>query len=86
MDQNAYFELGVKLAVQYAGFTKEAGVLSALKAIFKKKPPAKGSFEAWKQSPKAQKMLGQSATETSAYGKFRGRGSLAKKRPKTRAA
>jgi len=48
MDQNAYFELGIKLALQQAGFSKEAGVLSALKAIFKRKPPAKGSFEAWR--------------------------------------
>jgi len=83
MDQNAYFELGIKLALQQAGFSKEAGVLSALKAIFKRKPPAKGSFEAWRKGDKAKKLMGQrSATETSAYGKYRSGGSLAKKRPR----
>ena len=83
MDQNTYFELGVKLAFQYAGFSKEAGILSALKALFKRTPPAKGSLAAWRKTPRAQQLMAQrSATQTSAYGKFRQGGSLAKKRPR----
>jgi len=82
MDQNTYFELGVKLALAQAGFSKEAGVMSALKALFKGKPPAKGSFEAWKKTDKAKKMLsGSSVTGTKAYGKYRRGGTLAKRRP-----
>lgn len=77
MDQNAYFELGVKLALQQAGFSKDAGVirdvLSGVGRLFKKKPPKKGSFKAFQQSGKTKRELAQgSATETSAYRKHMG--------------
>ncbi len=81
MDKNAYFELGLRLAIQQAGFEKDAGVISAIKGILKKKPPKKGSIEAWRKTDKAKKLMSQgSATETSAYNKFRQGGTLAKKK------
>jgi len=82
MEKNAYYDLGLKLAFQQAGFSddflKDAGVWSAIKGLFK--PPAKGSFKAWMKSDKARKLMGpRYATETAAYNKFRQGGSLARR-------
>ena len=84
MEKNAYYDLGLKLAFQQAGFSddflKDAGVWSAIKGLFTKEPAAKGSFEAWKKSDKARKLMGQrSATGTAAYDKFRQGGILARR-------
>ncbi len=73
MDRNDYFELGVKLAFEQNGFAKNAKVMAALKALFKKAPNKKGGFEAFKKSKRAKKLMGSSsATDSAAFQKVRG--------------
>lgn len=70
------YQIGVELAFKEAGLDpKLAGILSSIGKGFGKllgqgaKKAKPGGFKAFQQKASTKKMLGQSATETSAYRK-----------------
>lgn len=64
-----YFELGVKLAFDLAGFSKDAGLKDFFKALFKKKPPVRGSFAEFSTRYKVPRS--RLATDVPAYARHR---------------
>lgn len=82
MEKNAYYDLGLKLAFQQAGFSddflKDAGIISAFKDLLrgaaggKASGEASAAFKAWRKSKAAKAAMKPGlATETATYGKYR---------------